>query len=181
MSKIGKKPIIIPDNVSVETNGGFLELKSGNNVLKIKILPFIKTEFKDKTVLFNPENDSKQAMANWGTIRALVNNAVIGITSGFQKKLEIEGVGYRVNMEGDNLVLSIGYSHPVKFIPPEGVKISVDKNVITVSGIDKALVGETAAKIRAVKKPEPYKGKGIKYQGELIRRKAGKKVAGAGK
>jgi large subunit ribosomal protein L6 len=181
MSKIGKKPIIIPDNVSVETNGGFLELKSGNNVLRIKILPFIKTEFKDKTVLFNPENDSKQAMANWGTLRALVNNAVSGITSGFQKKLEIEGVGYRVNMEGDNLVLSIGYSHPVKFIPPEGVKISVDKNVITVSGIDKALVGETAAKIRAIKKPEPYKGKGIRYQGELIHRKAGKKVAGAGK
>ncbi len=181
MSKIGKKPIIIPDNVSVEINGGFLELKSGDNILKIKTLPFIKTEIKDKTVLFSPESNSKQAVANWGTIRALVNNAIIGITSGFQKKLEIEGIGYRASMEGNNLVLNVGYSHPVKFIPPEGVKVSVDKNVITVSGIDKALVGETAAKIRAIKKPEPYKGKGIKYQGEIIRRKAGKKVAGATK
>ena len=181
MSKIGKKPIVIPDNVNVEIDDGFLKL-SGNNIdLKLKILPYIKIEIKDKTILFDAENDSKQAMANWGTIRALVNNAIIGIVKGFEKKLEIEGIGYRASMDGNNLVLNIGFSHPVKFMPPEGVKISTDKNVITVSGTDKALVGETAAKIRRIRKPEPYKGKGIRYQGEIIKRKAGKKVAGAGK
>ncbi|MEK7114688.1 MAG: 50S ribosomal protein L6 [Patescibacteria group bacterium] len=181
MSKIGKKPIIIPDNVEFKINGGFLELKGAGGVISLKILPHIKVKSEDKTVSFVPENDSKQARANWGTIRALTFNAVVGVAQGFNKILEIEGVGFKANMEGDILVLNIGYSHPVKFVSPEGIKISVEKNTIKVSGIDKALVGETAAKIRALKKPEPYKGKGIKYQGEVIRRKAGKKVAGAAK
>jgi len=178
MSKIGKKPIVIPDNVSVKINDGFLEFKADGNTVNLKILPYIKTEIKDKLISFAPENNSKQARANWGTIRSLAYNAIIGLTQGFNKILEIEGIGYRANMEGNTLVLNLGLSHPLKFIPPEGVKISVEKNVIKISGIDKALVSQAAAKIKSFKKPEPYKGKGIKYQGEIIRRKAGKKVAG---
>lgn len=181
MSKIGKKPIIIPDNVEVKTSNGFLELKGPAGVLNLKIIPYIKIKLEDKIISFIPENNSKQARANWGTMRSLTFNAVIGVAQGFNKILEIEGVGFKANMEGNILALNIGYSHPVKFIPSERVKISVEKNTIKISGIDKALVGETAAKIRALKKPEPYKGKGIRYQGEIIRRKAGKKVAGATK
>lgn len=176
MSKIGKKPIIIPDNINVKINGGFLDLNCANNNLKLKIPSNIKTEIKDKSILFSAENNSKQTKACWGTIRALTFNAIVGIAQGFDKILEIEGVGFRANMEGDVLVLSLGFSHPVKFIPPENIKILVNKNVIKISGIDKALVGQTAAKIRALKKPEPYKGKGIRYQGEVIRRKAVKKA-----
>lgn len=181
MSKVGKKPIIIPDNVDVKINNGFLEFKGNKGTYNLAILPFIKIEIKDKMILFAPENNSRQARANWGTMRALTNNAIIGVTQGFEKNLEIEGIGYRANMEGNTLVLNIGYSHPVRFTPPEGVKISVEKNIIKVSGIDKFLVGKTAAEIRALKKPEPYKGKGIRYQGEIIRRKAGKKMAGVTK
>lgn len=178
MSKIGKRAIIIPENVEVKINDGFLEFKSNNGDVKLKILPYIKAEIKDKSVFFTPENNLRQTQANWGTIRSLAYNVIIGLTEGFSRALEIEGIGYRANMEGDTLVLNLGLSHPVKFVPPAGIKILVEKNVIKVSGIDKGLVTQTAAKIKAFKKPEPYKGKGIKYQGEIIRRKAGKKVAG---
>jgi large subunit ribosomal protein L6 len=182
MSKIGKKPIIIPDNIDVKINGNLLEFKNNQgNVINLKILPYIKTEIKDKSIIFALENNSKQARANWGTIASLAFNAIFGLTSGFNRTLEVEGVGYRVNMEGENLVLNLGLSHPVKFAPPQGIKISTEKNVIKISGVDKALVYQTAAKIKAFKRPEPYKGKGIKYQGEVIRRKAGKKVAGTTK
>ena len=177
MSKIGKKPIIIPDNVEVKENGGVLEFKGIGGVLKIKILPYIKIEIKENNLLFSPENNLKQARANWGTIASLARNAISGVSKDFNKNLEIEGVGYRAAMDGDVLVLNIGLSHPVKFSPPEGIKISVEKNVIEVSGVNKDLVGRIAAKIRAFKKPEPYKGKGIRYQGEIIRRKAGKKTS----
>lgn len=181
MSKIGKKPIIIPDNVEVKMNDGFLELKSAAGILNFKILPHIDVKIENKIISFTPNNDSKQTRANWGTIRSLIFNAIVGLTQGFSKVLEIEGVGFKANMEGNTLVLNIGYSHPVKFISPENIKISTEKNAIKISGIDKFLVGETAAKIRTLKKPEPYKGKGIRYRGEVIRRKAGKKVAGAEK
>ncbi len=180
MSKIAKKPISIPDNVEVKMSDGFLEFKGSQGNLKIKIPPYIKTEIKDNIISFIPENDSKQARANWGTIGSLANSAIIGVSHGFSKILEIEGVGYRANMEENTLVLSLGLSHPIKFAASEGIKISVEKNTIKISGVDKALVGRIAAEIRAFKKPEPYKGKGIRYQGEIIRRKAGKKVAGAG-
>lgn len=179
MSKIGKKPIIIPDTIEVKIRDGFLEFKNNENVVRLKILPYIKPEIKDKSIFFVPENSSKQARANWGTIRSLAQNAIVGLTQGFSKILEIEGIGYRANMEGDVLVLNLGLSHPIKFTPPQGIKISVEKNTIKISGIDKALVGQIAAQIRALKKPEPYQGKGIRYQGETIRRKAGKKLAGA--
>lgn len=181
MSKIGKKPIVIPDNVEVKINDGFLEFKGNKGENMLKLLPYIKTEIKDKSIFFTPENNSKQARANWGTIRSLANNAVVGLTEGFSKVLEIEGVGYRAGMEGEALVLNVGLSHPIKFIPPKGIEISVQKNVIKISGIDKIMVGQAAAEIRSFKKIEPYKGKGIKYQGEIVRRKAGKKVVGTTK
>ncbi|MBI5079101.1 50S ribosomal protein L6 [Candidatus Wolfebacteria bacterium] len=181
MSKIGKKSINILEGVSVEIKDGDLEIKGKRGALRVKILKYVKPEIKNGNLSFSIESDSKQAMANWGTIRSLAYNAVLGVSQGFEKILEIEGVGYRAAMEGNDLVLSVGFSHPVKFKPPEGIKISVEKNTIKVNGIDKALVGKAASEIRAVKKPEPYKGKGIRYKGEVIRRKSGKKVAGAGK
>ncbi len=179
MSKIGKKPITIPDNVEVKESDGFLKVKSRGGELSLRILSHIKTEIRDSEISFSILNNSKQARANWGTMRSLTQNAVMGVSKGFEKSLEIEGVGFRASLEGNALVLNIGLSHPVKFNPPDGIKISVVKNTITVSGIDKELVGKIAAKIRSFKKPEPYKGKGIRYQGEVIRRKAGKKMAGA--
>lgn len=179
MSKIGKKPIIIPKTVNAEINDGVLKIKGGKGEIILKILPYMKLEFKDGVISVKTENDSRVAKTNWGTMRSLIQNAIIGVENGFSKILEIEGVGYRVAMEGDNLVLNIGFSHQVKIAPPSGVKISIEKNTIKLSGIDKFLVGETAAKIRAMKKPEPYKGKGIRHQGETIRRKEGKKAATA--
>jgi len=180
MSKIGKKLIIIPDNVETKVNGGFLELKSNSGSISLKIPQDIKIEIKDKNIVFAPANNLRTTRVNWGTIRSLTNNAIIGLTQGFNKILEIEGIGYRANMEGETLVLNLGLSHPIKFLTPKGIKISVEKNVIKISGFDKTLVGEVAAKIRAFKKPEPYQGKGIRYQKEVIRRKEGKKVAGTG-
>lgn len=185
MSKIGKKPIIIPDSIFVNINNGILELKKGDNSVNLNILKYVKVEIveeKDesgkvkKTLTFSIESDLKQAKANWGTMRALTQNTIDGLDKNFEKILEVEGIGYRASMEGEKLVLTVGFSHPVKYTPMKGIKISAEKNVITVSGIDKSVVGQTTAEIRAIKKPEPYKGKGIRYRGEYIRRKAGKKA-----
>ncbi|HDH31274.1 MAG TPA: 50S ribosomal protein L6 [Candidatus Wolfebacteria bacterium] len=178
MSKIGKKPIEILEGIEVKINGGELELKGKKGEMSVKILPYVKIEIKDNQILFDIQVNSKQARANWGTIRSLVQNAVLGLNEGFTKILEINGVGYRAEMQGDDLILNIGLSHSVKVSSPENIKISVEKNIIKVFGVDKSIVGEIAAKIRACKKPEPYKGKGIRYQGEVVQRKAGKKVAG---
>ncbi len=189
MSKIGKKPIVIPDNITVVKNGDVLEFKTGDKAAELKVLPYISAEISEETVddktvkvlTFKTTKDLNQATANWGTTRSLANNIIEGLKKGFIKILEIEGVGYRANMEGDVLVLNLGFSHPVRFVSRKGVKISSEKNVITISGQDKEAVGQIAAEIRALKKPEPYKGKGIKYRGEIIRRKQGKKVGSAGK
>lgn len=162
-------------------DGDFLQVKGKNDELSLKIIPGIGVEIKDKIIVLKVLDKSRQSRANWGTMRALLNNAIIGVSEGFLKILEIEGVGYRAAMEGDNLILSLGFSHPVKVTPQKGIKISINKNMIKISGIDKNLVGQVAADIRALKKPEPYKGKGIKYQGEIIRRKEGKKAAAAAK
>ena len=125
--------------------------------------------------------ETKQARANWGTTGANVKNAIVGVTEGFSKKLDIQGIGYKAAMEGaSTIVLNLGFTHPIKYAIPEGVKVIVEKNVVTVSGFDRYQVGQTAADIRAYKKPEPYQGKGIRYVGEQVRRKAGKKVAGTG-
>ncbi len=185
MSKVGKKPIIIPEGVTVTFDGAALELKKGEHTVVMTVLPFVKTEIGEVAdadgvmkngITFTIHSNTKQAKSNWGTMRALTANAIQGVLGGFTKVLEVEGVGYRAAMEGENLVLNIGFSHPVKYAPRKGIKLSVEKNAITVTGIDKAAVGQTAAEIRKVRKPEPYKGKGIRYQGEVVRRKQGKKV-----
>ena len=185
MSKVGKKPIVIPEGVTVSFDGAVLELKKGEHTVNLAVLPFVKTEIGDFVdadgttkhgITFTIDSNTKQAKSNWGTIRALTANAIQGVLGGFTKVLEIEGVGYRAAMEGENLVLNIGFSHPVKYAPRPGIKLSVEKNAVTVTGIDKAMVGQTAAEIRKIRKPEPYKGKGIRYRGEVIKRKQGKKV-----
>lgn len=180
MSKIGKQPINIPDEIEVNIEDGVLLFKKGNQSAQLKILPHLEVEIKEKTLIFSPKAGFKQAISNWGTMRSLAANVVEGLTKDFEKILEIEGIGYRAALEGTTLVLSIGFSHQVRFEPPADIKIIIEKNTIKISGINKALVGETAARIRGFKKVEPYKGKGIRYRGEVVRRKAGKKVAGAG-
>ncbi len=176
MSKIGKQPIIIPEGVSVNVKGNLLEVSGKNALLKVAFLPGIKAEVRGSELFFTALGETKQILSNWGTMRALAQNAILGAVRNFVKELIIEGVGFRANVEGQNLMLYIGFSHPVKFAIPEGIKIEIDKNIIRVSGADKALVGEVASKIRKFKKPEPYKGKGIRYVNEIIRRKAGKKA-----
>jgi large subunit ribosomal protein L6 len=176
MSRIGKKPIKIPEGVEVKIEESKVTIKGPKGELSQKIRPEVKVEFKNGQILVEPKVDSKRTKAFWGLTRALLNNMVNGVQQGYEKKLEIQGIGYKANLEGDNLVLMVGFSHPVKMEIPEEVKVAVEKNIITVSGIDKELVGLVAAKIRKVKPPEPYKGKGIRYLGEQVRRKAGKKV-----
>lgn len=180
MSKIGKKPITIPDGVEVKIADGKLEVKGKLGSLVLPILEKVSVELKDKTLVFTVDGASKQSRANWGTMRALAQNAVTGVSEGYFKYLDMEGIGFRASLEGKTLVLNIGFSHPVKFVPPEGVTLVIEKSSIKVSGADKSLVGEVAAKIRDLKKPEPYKGTGIRYRGEVIARKEGKKAASAG-
>lgn len=188
MSRIGKKPILIPENVEVKIDGQEITVKGPKGQLSYKIRPEIEVGVKQGKiiVLARKETESKagasslrgkKTKAFWGLTRALLANMVSGVVEGYQKKLEIQGVGYRAKLEGDTLVLMVGFSHLVKIEKPEGIEFSVEKNIITVSGIDKARVGEIAAKIRAVRPPEPYKGKGIRYLGEVVRRKEGKKAA----
>lgn len=181
MSKIGKKPIVIEEGIEAKIDSGVLELKKGKEIILIKILPYVDADIRDGQIFLTIKNNFKQSRANWGTMGSLIKNGIVGLKEGFNKILEIEGIGYKAIMEGNTLVLNIGYSHQVKVNPPEGVKISVEKNVIKISGISKELVGKIAAEIRSLKKPEPYKGKGIKYRGEIIKRKAGKKVAATAK
>ena len=179
MSKIAKKPIKIPTGVEVKRDGNVLNIKGKEGVLSLGVLEFVNVEIKDGEMTFTSLAKHKQARANWGTMAALTKNALFGVDKGFAKNLEFEGIGFRASMEGVNLVLTVGFTHPVKITPSPGIKISVEKNVIKITGADKASVGQMAAKIRKVKPPEPYLGKGIRYQGEVIRRKAGKKAAGA--
>lgn len=178
MSKIGKQPIVIPEGVSVKNEAGRLLFHGPKGDFEVKIIPYVAVSIEGNQINFSPTADSKQAFSNWGTLRSIAASAVIGVKDSFIKQLEIEGVGFRAVLEGKNLTLYLGYSHPVKVEAPEGIVFSVEKNTMTVSGIDKYLVGQTAAKLRALKKPEPYKGKGIRYKGEVVRRKSGKKVAG---
>ena len=181
MSKIGKQPIDIPEGVEVDIKDRQILIKGPKGELKRQIAEEVRVEIKDSQLIVSPIVENKKANALWGLTRALLFNMVRGVTEGFEKVLEIEGVGYRAALEGNKLILSLGFSHPVEVETPEGISFAVDKNKIKVSGIDKELVGRVAANIRALKKPEPYKGKGIRYEGEVIRRKAGKKaVAAAG-
>lgn len=176
MSRIGKKPVIIPEGVSVALDGRTLVVKGKLGELKMEIHPIVDVKIEGNAITVITKDDDKFARAMWGTTRSLINNMVIGVTQGYTKRLLLVGVGYRARMEGNKLILNVGYSHPVEVIPPDGIKFNVEEQVkITVSGIDKQLVGQTAANIRAIRKPEPYKGKGIRYENEVIILKEGKK------
>jgi large subunit ribosomal protein L6 len=179
MSRIGKKSVIIPEGVYVDKKGEIICVKGKNAEISVYVLPNISVEIENNQIIVKPKKNDKQTRSNWGTMRALIQNAVYGALDNFVKQLVIEGVGYRASIDGSDLILNIGYSHPVKFHVPDGVKISVDKDVITVSGSSKEIVGSTTAKIRDFRKPEPYKGKGIRYSNEVVRRKAGKKAVSA--
>jgi large subunit ribosomal protein L6 len=181
MSRIGKKPIVIPQGVEVKIEGNIVKVKGPKAELTFKVSPEIKVVLTENQILISAEPTTKEVRALWGLTRAILQNMVSGVTVGFQKKLEIEGVGFKANVEGKDLMLDVGFSHRVKINGPAGITFAVEKSVIIVSGADKGFVGEVAATIRRVKPPEPYKGKGIRYMGEHIRRKLGKKaVATAG-
>lgn len=174
MSRIGKQPIQIPDNVDVKINNDLIVVKGPRGELSRKLPLDIVGEIKDKQILIKLKQGKNSAI--WGTYRALIANMVEGVVKGFEKKLIFEGVGYRASVSGNKLILNVGYSHPVEVEAPKGIEFKVEKNTITISGLDKESVGQVAANVRAKRKPEPYKGKGIRYEGEVIRRKAGKKA-----
>lgn len=179
MSRVGKKPILIPEGVEIKVDGQKVVVKGPKGELALDVNQALSVEITAGGIKVFPKKETKDVRAIWGLTRSLIFNMVMGVKEGYQKKLELEGIGYKANLEVGKLILNAGFTHPVAVEAPEGINFSVEKNVITVSGIDKQLVGETAARIRRVRKPEPYKGKGIRYQGEQIRRKEGKKAAAA--
>lgn len=176
MSRIGKKPILIPEGVEVNIEDNKVTVKGPKGELQEEVRPEIKVEEKEGKIFISPQRETKKTKAFWGLFRALIFNMVKGVTEGYEKKLQIEGIGYRANLEGEKLVLHVGFSHPVEIKQPQGINFLIEKNIITVSGVNKELVGQVAAKIRKVRPPEPYKGKGIRYVDEVVRRKAGKKA-----
>ena len=176
MSRIGKKAVAIPSGVTASIDAGELSVKGPKGTLALSLADDISYEVKEGEISVQPANDTRQARAFWGMQRTLVQNLVTGVTDGFTKVLEITGVGYRANAQGKTLKLQLGYSHDVDFAIPEGIEIKTpDNTTIEITGIDKQQVGQVAAEIRRWRKPEPYKGKGIKYRGEYIFRKEGKK------
>lgn len=181
MSRLAKQPIPLPQGVKCRVSDTEVTVKGPKGELAMLKNKHVEVEVKEGRVYTRiSDEEDRELRAYWGLVARLIQNMIQGVVEGFQKKLEINGVGYKANMKGDILVLNVGYSHVVEFPKPKGIEISVEKNVIIVSGIDKQLVGQTAAQIRKVRKPEPYKGKGIKYSDEVIRRKAGKVSKTAG-
>ncbi len=174
MSRIGKQPIAIPAGVTITVDNEAVVVKGPKGELSQFTMPGVQVKVEGDTVVVTRESDEKVHRSKHGLMRTLVNNMVVGVTAGYEKKLEINGVGYRVAMAGTGLKLNLGLSHDVMFPLPDGIKAQVEQNTITISGIDKQLVGQVAAEIRALKKPEPYKGKGIQYVGERVLRKSGK-------
>ncbi|MBB1562941.1 50S ribosomal protein L6 [Candidatus Saccharibacteria bacterium] len=174
MSRIGKLPVVIPAGVTITVDSGDVTVEGPKGKLVQFITPAVNVKVEDGQVTVHPKDESRQARAQHGLMRALINNMVVGVTEGYERRLEVKGVGFRVSSSNNELTMSLGFSHEVKYKAPEGVNVSNEKMVIVVSGIDKQKVGQTAAEIRALKKPEPYKGKGIMYLGEQILRKAGK-------
>lgn len=176
MSRIGKMPVSVPSGVSIEINGNRVTVKGPKGTLSQQFPAGMTFEQEGSVLLVQRQSDSRQHRAAHGLTRALLNNMVLGVSKGFTKTLEIEGVGYRAEMQGSTLVLNVGYSHPILFEPPQGIQYAVENRnkTIVVSGIDKQLIGELAARIRRTRPPEPYKGKGIRYTREVVRRKAGK-------
>lgn len=181
MSKIGKLPIEIKNGVNVTIEGKQVKVSGVKGEMNYTLPKGISASMENGQLIVNRQDTTdREVSALYGLSRAQLANMVKGVDTGFEKKLELQGVGYRAQMQGNDLVLSLGFSHPVKFTPKEGTKISVAENVITISGTDKMSVGEAAAEIRAVRPPEPYKGKGIRYVGEQVRRKAGKAAKAVG-
>lgn len=175
MSRIGKQPVKIPQGVQVTLSGTIVKIKGPLGLLEQNTLGNVDVKIEDGKVLVNRKSDSNQDRAYHGLYQRLIANMIIGVTQGYKKELEIIGVGYKAALEGANLVMQLGYSHPVKIQPPAGIKIEVPKpNLVNVSGIDKQVVGHLAAQIRKAHPPEPYKGKGVRYVGELVKRKVGK-------
>ena len=174
MSRIGKKPIAIPAGIEVTANGSLISVKKGNKVSTVETHGRVGIEIADGQVVLTRNGETKESSAFWGTYRALTANAINGLTEGFTKSLEINGVGYRAALKGEVLELQLGYSHTINYEIPDGLEITVEKNLIHVKGADKQQVGQAAAIIRGYRKPEPYKGKGVKYTDEKIIRKAGK-------
>lgn len=182
MSRIGKQPILIPDRVEVKLENRNILISGPKGELKQVLPDFVNVEIGDNQLKVSVKDSQiKKQRSSWGTFARLIFNMTIGVSKGFEKKLELVGVGYRAQITDNILKLTIGFSHPVEFLIPKGVEIKVEQNnIIIVSGIDKQLVGEVAAQIRRLRKPEPYKGKGIKYSDEVIRKKAGKKAVATG-
>ncbi|KKT22175.1 MAG: 50S ribosomal protein L6 [Parcubacteria group bacterium GW2011_GWB1_43_8b] len=176
MSKLGKRQITIPEGASVDFQDHIVKISGPKGSLLVPKMDKVEITISGNQINLQPADLLQQTRMNWGTMWSLINNALEGVTKEFSKSLEIEGIGFKAAVEGKDLVLKIGFSHPVRLPIPEGIKITVEKNEIVVSGIDRKLVGQTASDIRKQKKPEPYLGKGIRYKGEVIRRKTGKKA-----
>jgi large subunit ribosomal protein L6 len=177
MSRIGKQPVSIPSGVEVSLDGGVISFKKGNVTKELNTKNLVDVKVENNEIVFSPKGDDRESRAFWGTFRSLSNNIVIGLTDGYEKKLEINGVGYKAAVQGNKLVLNLGHSHPIDYEFPKDVQISVEKNVVTIKGDDKQVIGQIAAEIRSFRPPEPYKGKGVKYLEEVIIRKAGKTAA----
>jgi len=181
MSRIGKKPVPLPKGITVQKKDGTLKVTGPKGELSASVPPSIGVEIKPNEIVLTRSSDLKSQKALHGTWRALVNNMIRGVSEGFRKKLEIVGVGYKAELKGKKIQFALGYSHPILFEPPQGIKIEIPQpTAVIISGIDRQLVGQVAAKLRSFRPPEPYKGKGVKYEGEYIRRKAGKAAATAG-
>ncbi len=174
MSRIGKQPVAIPSGVEVKINGTVLEFKKGSVQKTLDTKDNVGVKIENGNIIFASKSDDRKDRAFWGTYRSLSQNIIIGLTDGYEKKLEINGVGYRAAVKGSTLELLLGFSHPVNYEFPKEIQISVEKNVVSIKGTDKQVVGQVAAEIRAFRPPEPYKGKGVKYSDEVIIRKAGK-------
>lgn len=177
MSRIGKKVIFIPSGVNVSLKENKILVKGPLGELSLEVRPEISFAITEKEIRLAPKIENKLTNSLWGLYRVLIFNMIKGVTDGFEKKLELKGIGYKAELKGDKLILSLGFSHPIEFTIPLDIKVKIDRNIISLSGIDKVKVGQTAARIRSFRPPEPYKGKGIRYVGEVVRRKIGKRAA----
>lgn len=181
MSRVGRKPITIPDGVDVKISGLNVSVKGPKGTLNFDFHYDVDVKIEEKEIKVSVKKITKQTKALWGLTRVLIYNMIEGVTKGFEKQLELQGVGFRMAVQGKKINMALGFSHPVEVEVPEGLEVKIEKNILTISGIDKQQVGQFAASVRALKKVEPYKGKGFRYVGEIVRKKAGKKAAGAEK
>ncbi len=178
MSRVGKQPVLIPDGVTVEVSGQTVTVKGAKGESSYTAPACIAVALEDNSVIVSRTDESKHGKAMFGTVRSLINNMITGVSQGYKKELSIEGVGYKAQMKGQEIVLSLGYSHDINYVIPDGIKVDVQSGTtVSIEGIDKQLVGQVAARIRDYAPAEPYKGKGVRYVGEQIRRKEGKAVA----